>query len=269
MNDFSTPPIHFVRTGPRGRDPIILIHPVGLDLTCWSAQIEALIGEHDVIAYDLAGHGRSPSGSGDLTLKRFSGDIARLLDELDVVRAHVVGISVGGMIAQTFALSHSDRVASLTLIGTASEFADVARAGMQDRARRVREGGMPVVIEETMARWFTTATVRKRPDIVDRTTKMLLMDDPDVHAAMWDAISTLNITGRLSELKCPTLILVGDVDPSCPPRSAYQLHRNISCARIALLPETSHMAILECPSLVNSHILSFFAQIAAEGLSDA
>ena len=186
------------------------------------------------------------------------GDVAR---SIGTQRAHVVGISVGGMIAQVLALAHPHLVRSLSLIGTASAFPDDGREAMRDRAATARRDGMAGVLAANTERWFTPQTVVERPDIIDRVRKSLLARDPIVHAAIWEMIAGLEVTFRLGEIACPTLVLVGDVDPSCPPSAAHVLHQGIAGSRLAVLPETSHMSILERPTLVNRHLLTFLRDI--------
>ena len=256
--------LNVIRTGPRGGAPVVLIHPAGLDLTYWDAQIAALKDGYDVVAFDLPGHGRSPALVEGWTFDLLNRTLLALLAEVGGSQAHLVGISVGGMIAQSFALAHPSRVANLSLIGTASEFPDAVRAGMRERAARLRAGGMAVVVEETMKRWFTPETIRERPDLIDRTTKTLLGDDVETHAQLWEAVSGLDLTARLAETDLPTLILVGDADPSCPPSAARIIQGQMRGSRLAVLLTTSHMAILESPALINAHLISFLSEVEAD-----
>ena len=219
--------VNLVRTGPRGRAPVILLHPVGLDLTYWGAQIEALRDDHDVVAYDLPGHGASPGRPADWTLDQAAEVLAQVVRSTGEGGAHLVGLSVGGMISQALALAQPALVRSLTLIDTAAAFADEGRAGMRARARMAREGGMRAVLPSTLQRWFTPETVARRPDLIDRVAKTLLADDPLVHAAMWDMISALDLVAQLHRVSCPALILVGEHDPSSPPAAARVLQENI------------------------------------------
>ena len=108
--------VNLVRTGPRGRAPVILVHPVGLDLTYWGAQIEALGEDHDVVAFDLPGHGASPGSPADWTLDQATEVLAQVVRSTGEGGAHLVGLSVGGMISQAGAgaarlgpLAHPDR----------------------------------------------------------------------------------------------------------------------------------------------------------------
>lgn len=263
MSDTDASRVNLVRTGPRGGAPVVLVHPVGLDLTYWDRQIEDLRGTRDVIAFDLPGHGRTPGGPADWTFDKAAATLAEVISSARAGRAHVVGISVGGMIAQALALSRPDLVRSLVLIGTAASFPEQGRQALRARAALARGGGMTAVLPSTIERWFTPGTVSGRPDVIDRVAKTLLHDDPAVHAAMWDMIATLDFADRLDLIEHPTLILVGDLDPSCPPSAARALQTGIAGSRLEILPETSHIATLERPDLVNRHISEFLARLDA------
>ncbi len=253
--------INFVRTGPRGRAPVVLVHPVGLDLSYWGEQIEALCDDHDVIAFDLPGHGRTPGSPADWTLAKSADMLAQVIRSTGAESAHVVGLSVGGMISQALALAQPILVRSLSLIDTAATFSEEGRAGMRKRAKMASEEGMQAVVPSTIQRWFTPETVARRPDIIDRVSKTLLADDPLVHAAMWNMISTLNLVSHLPRVSCPTLVLVGELDPSSPPSAARVLQESIMGAQMHVIPNTSHMAPLEKPDVVNGYLTDFLKNI--------
>ena len=259
QDGFVLPHVNTVRCGPRRGTPVVLVHPVGLDLSYWDGQIEALRPTYDVVAFDLPGHGRSPGTPSDWTLNKAAAVLAGVIRGLGSPDAHVVGLSVGGMIAQALALAEPGLVRSLTLIDTAASFPDAGRAGMRARAEAARRGGMAAVLSSTLERWFTPETRAGRPDLVDRVTKTLLRDDPMVHAAMWDMIAALDLAGELHRISCPALILVGEHDPSSPPAAARQLREGIAGARMRVIADASHMAPLERPGVVNGHLLDFLA----------
>ena len=258
----STREINVVRTGPRGEPPVVLVHPVGLDLTYWGAQIEALCDTHDVVAFDLPGHGSSPGTPDDWALDKAAAVLAKVIGSTGSERANVVGLSVGGMIAQALTLSRPELVGSLTLIDTAATFPEAGRAGMRERARMARERGMHAVLPSTLQRWFTRETVARRPDLIDRVSKTLLADDPLVHAAMWDMISALDLVSQLHQISCPTLILVGEHDPSSPPAAAQVLADGIAGAEMHVIPHASHMAPLEKPDAINGYLSAFLQRLS-------
>ncbi|WP_133648547.1 alpha/beta fold hydrolase [Paraburkholderia flava] len=249
--------IHSIRTGPRGGTPVVLVHPVGLDLTYWDNQIEALCDGYDVIAYDLPGHGRSAGRPEDWTLDQAAVGLAEVVSGSAVTSVHLVGLSVGGMISQKLAMTRPEQVASLTLIDTAASFAEAAREAMRLRAQSARSSGMHAVLQTTLERWFTGQTRARRPDLIDRVARTLLADDPAIHGAMWDMIAELDLVDGLNRIACPTLILVGEFDPSSPPSAARQLHDRIPDSRLHIIEQASHMAPLERPEVINTHLLSF------------
>lgn len=249
--------IHLVRTGPRGAPPIIFVHPVGLDLTYWGGQFEALNGAYDLIAYDLPGNGSSPGSPADWTFDATAATLARVVASTGENRVHVVGISIGGMIAQTFALAYPEAMKSLVLIGTAATFADDERGRAHERAATVRHYGMADVLQTTIERWFTPATREQRPDIIDRVRKTMLADNPAIVAAMWDMIADLDLVDRLGEIACPTLIMTGEMDSICSPDIAQSLRDGIPGSQMTIVPQAAHMCILEQPGFIKERLADF------------
>lgn len=249
--------LNAVRTGPRGGPPVVFLHPVGLDLTYWGDQIEALNGDYDVVAPDLPGHGRTPGSATEWTLPRATATVAQFLSSLGSPRVHLVGLSVGGMLAQALAIERPELVQSLTLIDTAASFTDDSRDVMRQRSRDVRLGGMLAVVDSTLERWFMPATFIARPDVVERVRRTLLGDDPAVHAAMWDMIGSLDLVAELPRIRCPTQVVVGEFDPSSPLAAARQLRDGIPGAGLRVIPQASHLSPLEKPSVVNELLRCF------------
>lgn len=249
--------IHLIRTGPRSNPPVILVHPVGLDLTYWGAQIDALRGAFDVIAYDLPGNGSTPGTAQDWSIDAAAEVLAQVAADSESERVSVVGISIGGMIAQAFALAHPEALQSMVLIGTAASFSEEQRGFARNRAAVARRDGLSSIIPPTLERWFTAETRMRRPDIIDRVTKSLSADDPLIYAAMWEMIAQLHLAPRLGEIMCPTLIMTGDRDPICPPDVARALHAGIPYAQLTIVPGAAHMCILEQPGFINERLVAF------------
>lgn len=253
--------LNAVRTGPKGQVPVVLVHPVGLDLTYWAAQIDALCDRYDVVAFDLPGQGRSPGIPEDWSIPQAVTFLQQMVESTGSRAAHIVGLSVGGILAQAFAVARPESVHSLTLISTAATFSEQGREAMRKRAANVRSGGMEAVLQECLDHWFSKPTILRRPDLIDRVTKTLLADDPEVHAAMWDMISSFDIVDDLHRISAPTLVLTGELDLSTPPSAAKLLHEGIAGSELYIVPGFSHMFLLEAPSLVNDYLLRFLAQV--------
>lgn len=249
--------LNYIQTSTDKPETVVLIHGVGHDLTYWDRQIEALGQSYNVVAFDLPGHGRSTGKPNDWSFEYTTSLLAELVEHVSTAPVHVVGISFGSMIAQPLALARPDLLRSLTLIGTASGFSEEARGALRERAQTIRSQGMAAVVESSLERWFTQETRSQRPDIMDRLTKTMLGDDPAHQAAIWELIASLNVRERLRELRCPTLVLVGEKDASTPPAVAKDVAAAILKAELQVLSKTAHIVTVEAPGVVNQAILAF------------
>ena len=256
--------LHMIRTGPRGGVPTILVHPVGMDLTYWDHQIEALHGSHDLVAYDLPGNGSTPGTPEDWTFDAAAATLAQVAAATGAGQINVVGISIGGMIAQAFALAHPEAMRSLVLIATAATFAEHERSLARGRAATARSDGMAAIVPSTLDRWFTPDTKARRPDILDRVGKSMLAGDPVIYAAMWDMIAGLDFAPRLRGIGCPTLVMTGATDPICPPDVARALQAGIPGSELAIVPRAAHMCILEQPGFINDRLDAFLPIVARD-----
>src|ERR1700754_397223 len=243
--------IHSVRTGKRGAPLVVLVHAVGVDLTYWGDQIEMLQTSFDVVAYDLPGHGGSANPVKGFGFADAVATLTKVIVDADAGPAHIVGLSVGGMIAQNLALARPDLVRSLVLVDTISTFPDAVRTALLDRARLTRTEGMGAILKQTLERWFTADFIMRRPDVLDRVPKPLLADDPEIQAGMWEMIAPLDTAPRLTSLDKPTLVVVGEHDPTTPVAASQAIAERIPGAVLYIVPGASHMAPLEKPSLVN------------------
>ena len=251
--------IHSVRTGRRGAPLVVLIHAVGVDLTYWGDQIETLQTSYDVVAYDLPGHGGSAKPAKGFGFTDAVEALTGVIAGADAGPAHLIGLSVGGMIAQNLALDRPDLVRSLALLDTISTFPDAVRAALLDRARLTRAQGMGAILEQTLERWFTKDFIERRPDVIDRITKTLLADDAEIHAGMWEMIATLDTAPRLASLDKPTLVVVGEHDPTTPVAASRAIAERIPGAILQIVPGASHMAAIEKSSLINDILQDFLA----------
>lgn len=262
MNPVARQDLHWIRTGNDKPETIVLIHPVGLDLTYWGDQIAALLPDYDVIAFDLPGHGSSEARPEDIHFDYVVEAVRTIATVAERDSVHLVGISVGGMIAQATALQYPTLVRSLTLIATASTFPNAARDAMRARAETIRSNGMSAILQATLERWFTSETIKRRPDLIHRVSETLLACRPEIQANMWDMISHFDVHERLADIHCPTLVLAGDVDPSTPPAMNAAIANAIAGAELVVLNNTSHMAMLESAEPVSNEIRRFLRSVA-------
>ncbi|HSB56077.1 MAG TPA: alpha/beta fold hydrolase, partial [Gemmatimonadales bacterium] len=215
-----------------------------------------------VLRVDLRGHGRSDVPPPPYTLAGFADDVHALLRELRLAPAHVVGLSLGGMVAQVLALDHPDAVRSLVLADTVSTLPAEARPVMIERGEAAKRGGMAAITDATLARWFTPGFMGS--DVVARCRQRLLSDPVTGWAAAWRAISELDIESRLPEIRVPTLVITGEADVASPVARAQAMAARIPGARLEIVPGAPHMAPLERPDVFNAAVLRFWRSAAAE-----
>lgn len=238
---------------------VVLLHAVGLDLTCWEAQVSALAPKYRVLRVDLRGHGRSDVPPPPYSIGESAADIHALLQELQLGPAHVLGLSFGGMVAQVLALDYPEDVRSLVLADTNSTLSPEARRVMAERGESARRGGMAAVIESTLERWFTPVFLGS--SVVARCRQRLLDDDVRGWAGTWQAIATLDTEPRLCEIRVPTLVMTGELDVAAPVARARAMAEAIPNAVLHIVPGAPHMAPLECPDLFNPPVLEFLEKV--------
>ncbi len=259
--------LNYVRTGPRGHAPVVLLHSAGLDLTYWDQQIADLSRRHDVIALDLPGHGRSITEPEFITNTQMSAAVTTALDALQCGPVHLVGLSVGGLIAQQIALTDPQLITSLALLDTAARFGPDGQASMRSRAAVLREHGMEAILDGLFGHWLLPETRERRPDLIDRATKTLLHDDAGVQAALWETIADFDDADRLGSIAVPTLVLVGEHDSSSPVSSARELCAGIRHAQMQVIADAAHLTPIEQPTLVTGHLDAFVHSLIAVGTS--
>ena len=245
--------MHFRRAGQG--PSVVLIHALACDLTLWDPQAEALAAHHDVVRYDVRGHGLSPLPAGGLSFDALADDLAKLLDSLGIARAHVVGLSMGGVIARLFALRHPQRVARLALCATLAALPPEAASAWRERAQLVRERGMAAIVEWTLAQWFPAEALRARTPAVEHARAMIAAAPADGYLAVCAAVPELDFFARQGEIRAPTLVLAGAADPKLRSLAPEALARAIPGALLHLFSGAGHLPNLDAPDKFNRVLL--------------
>jgi 3-oxoadipate enol-lactonase len=224
---------------------VVLLHPVGLDLTFLDPVAEALKDEFTVLSVDQRGHGRSRVDAPAQTLADFADDLHQLLAELDFAPAAIVGFSFGGMVAQTLALKYPDDVSALVICASRSTLTAQGRDIARARGDDARQSGMTAVLEATLDRWFTPQF--RAAGQAEATRQHLLSLDAEKWAQTWHAMAGIDTLPRLGAVRAPTLCLAGELDKSSPPETVKQIADAIPGARYAALAGAPHMLFIEQP----------------------
>ncbi|MET3859496.1 3-oxoadipate enol-lactonase [Dietzia sp. 2505] len=237
---------------------VVLLGSLGSDRSMWDSQVRDLARDHTVVAVDHRGHGSSDVVAGPCTIADLSGDVLALLDGMGVDRFHVVGLSLGGAVAQWLAVHEPTRVRSTALLCTAARFGEPT--GWAERAAAVREGGTGAVADAVVARWVTAGRAEQDPALVAGLREMILATSAEGYAAACDALSVWDGRADLGRITCPTLVVAGDEDPSTPPDVVRELADGIPGAEFVTLSPAAHVPTVEMPERVSevlrSHLIS-------------
>jgi 3-oxoadipate enol-lactonase len=225
--------------------PVVLLHPVGLDLTFLAPIAAALQRDFTVVSVDQRGHGKSKASSPASSLEDYADDLRTLLDELKITRPALVGFSFGGMVAQAFAIKYPDHLAALAPCACPSTLPPEGRAIARARGDDARRGGMQAILEATLDRWFTPTFRAAGKD--ETVRQHLLAHDVEGWAQAWHAIGGIDTLPRLGEVRVPALCIAGELDKSSPPHIVKTIAGAIPGARYAELKRAPHMLFMEQP----------------------
>ncbi|GIW40624.1 MAG: 3-oxoadipate enol-lactonase [Candidatus Binatia bacterium] len=239
-----------------GRSPILFLHGLGGSHRLWLYQVPAFAGRFPVLTLDLRNHGESTAVHADFGIADMALDVARVLRRLGVERVHVVGLSLGGMVALELALDFPTTVASLVLADTAAgipdEWAETARAALEF----IERSSMEEVARERITAAFSR---RVDPDLRDYVIGQVASNDKQAYLHAARAAFRFDARDRLGELAVPTLVLVGEEDTVTPPVLSEFLAGAIPGARLARLAGCGHITNLEDPGTFNRTLGEFLA----------
>jgi 3-oxoadipate enol-lactonase len=244
-------------SGKKEGEIVVLSHSLGSSLVMWHPQIDMLEACFSVLAYDTRGHGKSDAPKGPYTLELLGEDVIGLMDALRIDKVHFVGLSMGGMIGQYLALTHSNRLLSLTLCDTSSIVPREGHPAIQERIDTAGSKGMEALVDPTMGRWFTPSFIASKPPGLRVIRKQFLATPVEGYVGCSQAIRELNYLDRLSGVNLPTLILVGEEDPGTPVSAALAIHERIKDSRLMIIPSARHLSNVEQPEVFNKALSEF------------
>jgi 3-oxoadipate enol-lactonase len=257
MNVFISNGVHLTYRvdGPDDAPAIVLVNSLGTDLRMWDPQIALLSRTLRVVRFDCRGHGTSDVPPEPYTIEQFGLDLLALLDTLQIARAHICGLSLGGMIALWFASHYPERVTSAVFANTA------ARIGTTEiwntRIDAVRTGGMKAVRDAVLARFLSASFRQRHPEVAQQIGAMIEATNPTGYIGACAALRDADLQERLAAIHVPSLILAGELDESTPPSQSQALHAAIAGSELVILRETAHLSNVEQSERFNQCILAF------------
>jgi 3-oxoadipate enol-lactonase len=246
--------VSYTEAGPAGAPVVLLSNSLGATRSMWDAQVPALAERYRVITYDTRGHGKSPVPPAPYTLDDLVDDAVALLDEVGAARAHLVGLSLGGMTFLRLAARHPDRVHRLVVMCTSAYYG--TRESWLDRAHRARTEGTGALASTVVSRWFTPAFAAANPDVVARCEATLAGLDDAGYAACCEVIADMDIRADLPRIAAPALVLSGAQDLAAPPEHQRAIADGIPGAELLTLDPAAHIVAIERPLEVTGAVLA-------------
>jgi 3-oxoadipate enol-lactonase len=239
---------------------LVLIHGLGGDLHAWDAEVPVFARYHRVLRFDVRGCGASDKPPGPYSPALFARDVDALLAACGIVQAHVLGISMGGVIAQRLALDFPARVRALVLVSTSSQVGEKAVAMWQWLADLIERDGFDARTADASGA-FSPRFAAAHPEVVAELGRRNAANDPRAYAATARAVSDYNWTDALRRVAAPTLILQGLDDQLTPPGGSVKMSRVLPRSRLLMIPEAGHSLPLEQPTLFHATVLAFLAGV--------
>ncbi len=239
------------KQGEEGSTPLVLVHGAGGDHMHWDSQIRKMVGVN-VYALDLLGHGQS-LGGGKQSVNQYCEEVANWQDRMGFEKVFIAGHSMGGAIAQTFALNYSEKLSALILISTGMK--------LPVNSELLKQLGDPKSIADAIKltlKWSFMKDVD--PELLLSAEKQLLSVKPGVIHGDYLACNQFDISENISELDLPILIICGESDRMTPVEYCKQLHSAIKGSKMVVIPGAGHMVILEKPEAVQDAIRNFLKQ---------
>jgi 3-oxoadipate enol-lactonase len=234
---------------------VILSNSLMSSADMWNDNMAALTAKYRVVRYDTRGHGQTQVTPGPYSIALLAQDLVGLMDALQIKKAHLVGLSMGGMICQYVGANHPERVLSLGLCDTASEMPP--RSLWEDRFATAKAQGIAGLVDGTIKRWFVADFVASSPGKIDAVRTMILKTPVEGYLGCASAVRDMAQSTMLLKIKAPTLVLVGRDDPACTVDQATVLHRMIAHSSMVILDNAAHLSNIEKPTEFNSALLSF------------
>jgi 3-oxoadipate enol-lactonase len=240
-----------------GAPALLLLNPLGTTLEVWDDAFPALAERYEIVRYDKRGHGESTTGSKtELTMEQLARDALAVLDACGIARAHLCGLSIGGMTAMQIATLLPDRVLKVALCSTSPYMA--SRETWSARIEAVRTGGIEPLIDGILQRWLTTPYRMAHPEKAEWIRAMLLTVKSQGYMACMAAIRDMDQRQSIKTIVAKTLVIGGTQDPGATPADHALIAASIPGAQLVML-EAAHLLNVERQAEFTETLLQFLA----------
>jgi 3-oxoadipate enol-lactonase len=237
---------------------VTFVTGIANDLSMWDGQITALEHDFRILRYDLRGHGGSESSAGPYSIRLLVGDLKALLDSQSVRKTTLVGLGLGGAIAQAFAIEHPGRVEALVPCCCRARMVPDFAAMWHKLRGTVQQSGLESIVEPTVQRWFSEDFKAAHPEVLDKLRKMIRRTTSEGYLGVSAAFLGLDVEDRLHEIKAPALYVSGAEDKlGGPPALMENLSQKVKGATHVSVPNAAHIANIQNPEGFNRVLREF------------
>lgn len=251
--------VHYQVDGPADKPALLFSNSLASDLRIWDPLVPLLVSDFRLIRYDMRGHGLSEAPAPPYSAADLAQDVVGLLDALQIDKAVVCGLSVGGVIAQQLAIDYPDRVRALVLCDTGARIGTVA--SWEERIATVKAHGLTVLATPSMERWFSEDFRQRQSADVRGYANMVVRTAADGYVGTCCALRDTDLTQAAASIDKPTLVLCGDQDIATPPDMARELANIIPKARLTFIPAAAHISCVEQPAVMAAQIVQFLREV--------
>ena len=230
--------------------PIVFIHGVGLDHKIWEPQINVF--ENTFLAYDILGHGKTPLSKENISFDDFSNQLTNLIDELNMKKIHLVGFSIGSLIARNFATKYDERLESLTLLCSIFNRTEKQKQIVKDRFELAKKSKN--LSKQALKRWFTDEYLEKNPNTYNKISSILEENNMENFLKVYELFVSHKDNEKFENIKTKTLVMTGEGDTGSTPEMSENLSKVINNSMVKIIPKGKHLCSIECADDVNMSI---------------
>ena len=245
--------------GNRELPAIIFSNSLGTDMRMWDHQIEALIDKFYIIRYDTRGHGQSSPIKGPYSFNMLENDVITILDDLNIIKANLIGLSIGGMTSLGLALKYQNRFNKIICCAARADNPPPFIEGWNQRIAVIDTKGTEGVIEGSLERWYSDdfKLEPSNKDIINLSKEMIKNTSAEGYIGCAHALKTLNYLKDLSTINKEMLFIAGENDIGAPPMVMEEMSHLTPNSKYICIPGAAHILNIEAPDIVNKTILNF------------
>jgi 3-oxoadipate enol-lactonase len=251
---------HYETTGRPGAPWLVFSNALMTNLSMWNPQERAFRDSYRILRYDQRGHGGTSVPDAPCTFDDLADDLEALCAYLEIDRAVLIGVSMGGVTTLRMAQRHPSRVAAVIACGCQWFSPSTATAVWEDRIRTATSSGMDGLVDPTVRRWFRPASVEEDGMALNDVRRMIATTSVDGFVGCARALQSFDIRAGFSDISAPTCFIVGDSDGVLP-TVMRDMHRGLAGSSFVQIAEAGHLPNIEQPATVNHAIQAFLIRL--------